>query len=63
MTAEELRVPLKIVRDSRAGGYERYEAAYVLVRPDHFVAWTARDPFSDAELILRRTIGKPHIVS
>ena len=35
----ELRVPLKIVARQPRGGRERYEAAYVLVRPDQFVAW------------------------
>jgi 2-polyprenyl-6-methoxyphenol hydroxylase-like FAD-dependent oxidoreductase len=55
--AEELRAPLTIVRDSRADGRERYEAAYVLVRPDHFVAWAESDASSNAEAILRKAIG------
>lgn len=57
-TAADLRMPLKIVRDSRAGGRERYEAAYVLVRPDHFIAWAGSDSSANADAILRRAIGK-----
>ena len=55
--ADKLDVPLKILRDSRAGARERYEAAYVLVRPDHFVAWAGDDPSPNPEPILRKSIG------
>jgi 2-polyprenyl-6-methoxyphenol hydroxylase-like FAD-dependent oxidoreductase len=55
--AEGLRTPLKVVRDSRAEGRERYEAKYVLVRPDHFVAWAGDDERWDAGAILRKSIG------
>lgn len=51
-----LRIPLKIVRDSRADGRERYEAAFVLVRPDQFVAWASDDTSVDAIEILKRVI-------
>jgi 4-hydroxyisophthalate hydroxylase len=52
-----LRIPLKVVSDSRADGRERYEAALVLVRPDQFVAWTSDNSAVDATEILRRVIG------
>jgi 2-polyprenyl-6-methoxyphenol hydroxylase-like FAD-dependent oxidoreductase len=55
--AERLRVPLKIVRDSRANGRERYEAVYVLVRPDEFVAWAGTDVKVDALAILSKARG------
>jgi 4-hydroxyisophthalate hydroxylase len=54
--AETLRIPLKLVRDSRADGRERYEAAFVLVRPDQFVAWASDEAPIDATEILRRVI-------
>ena len=50
-------VPLKIIRDSHAAARERYEAAYVLVRPDHFVAWAGDAPTPNPEPILRKSIG------
>jgi 2-polyprenyl-6-methoxyphenol hydroxylase-like FAD-dependent oxidoreductase len=56
-SAETLRIPLKVVRDSRADGRERYEAALVLVRPDQFVAWASDDTTVNATEILRRVIG------
>jgi 4-hydroxyisophthalate hydroxylase len=56
-SARALRIPLKVVRDSRADGRERYEAALVLVRPDQFVAWASDDPAVNATEILRRVIG------
>ena len=51
-------MPLKVVSDSRAGGRERYEAAYVLVRPDQFVAWASDAEPADAAAILDRTTGR-----
>ena len=57
MAAEKLRMPLKIVRDSRAGGRERYEATLVLVRPDQFVAWATELTRVDATEILARSVG------
>ena len=41
--AERMRIPLTVIADSRRGGRERYDAAYILVRPDQFVA--AESPF------------------
>jgi 4-hydroxyisophthalate hydroxylase len=55
--AKILRIPLNVVRDSRAGGRERYEAALVLVRPDQFVAWASDDTTVNATEILSRAVG------
>src|SRR6185295_9621575 len=52
-----LKIPLKVVADSCAGERARYEAAFVLVRPDQFVAWASDAPPADAAEILRRAIG------
>jgi hypothetical protein len=57
VAAEQLRAPLKIVRDSRAA-CEHYGAAYVLVRPDHFVAWAGNDSSANPAEILRKAIGE-----
>ena len=60
--AEALRMPLKIVRDTRADERNKYDAELVLIRPDQFVAWVSRGeqigegPF-DATAILSRVIG------
>jgi hypothetical protein len=56
-SAEALRIPLKVICDSRAGGRERYEADLVLVRPDQFVAWASDEAPIDATEILKRVIG------
>jgi 4-hydroxyisophthalate hydroxylase len=55
--AERLEIPLKILRDSREDGRERYEAAYVLVRADQFVAWAGSEGGPDALAILSKAIG------
>ena len=52
-----MRIPLTVIADSRRGGRERYDAAYVLVRPDQFVAWAGSDASLDAPAILRKAIG------
>ena len=55
--AEHLRAPLKILRNSRADGRERYEATYVLIRPDEFVAWAGPEGQVDARAVLSKAIG------
>ena len=52
-----LGVPLKALRDTRAGGREAYEARMVLVRPDQYVAWAGDEPPGGAAVVLRRAAG------
>jgi hypothetical protein len=56
--AETEKLPLNIIVDDRQGGRERYEARYILARPDQFVAWAAEGEPADAQAILRRAIGR-----
>lgn len=56
--AARLDVPLKVVIDSRASGREAYQAKLVLVRPDHYVAWTSDAAPQDPEAILKRVVGR-----
>jgi len=56
--AEAMRVPLKIVRDSYEDGRRAYEAKFILVRPDRYVAWTGINPPSDAAGIIGRVTGR-----
>jgi predicted lipoprotein with Yx(FWY)xxD motif len=56
-SAAAQRVPLKVVRDTRERGRERYEAGLVLVRPDQFVAWAGDQPAPSASEILKRASG------
>ncbi len=58
--AAELHVPLKVIKDTAAGGREKYQASIVLVRPDQFVAWTSDKPAVDgveAARVLQRARG------
>jgi 4-hydroxyisophthalate hydroxylase len=60
--AAELKIPLKVIKDSVAGGREKYQASLILVRPDQFVAWTSEKSAVDkaeAARVLRRAIGLP----
>jgi hypothetical protein len=41
--AAALSVPLKMVALASGQGADRYEAKWVLVRPDDFVAWTSQE--------------------
>jgi len=56
--AEAENVPLKLVRDSRAGGREAYEAKLILVRPDQFVAFAGDVAPADAGGLMRRLSGR-----
>ena len=46
--AGELKVPLKVVRDSYADGRTKYETRMILVRPDQFIVWTGDSAPADA---------------
>jgi 4-hydroxyisophthalate hydroxylase len=52
VAAKALRVPLHIVRDSYEQGRRAYEAKFILVRPDRYIAWTADSPPPDPVAIL-----------
>jgi hypothetical protein len=55
--ANQLSVPLTIIRDTCDHGREQYQAAFVLVRPDQFVAWASNAGDADGSEILKRAIG------
>jgi len=57
--AKALRMPLKIVRDSYDRGRRAFEAKFILVRPDRYVAWTANDMPGDPIAILARALARP----
>ena len=57
--AATVGMPLKILRDNALDGRERYKARYVLVRPDHFVAWRANEAPSDVLSLLKHASGSP----
>jgi 4-hydroxyisophthalate hydroxylase len=56
--AQSLGLPLKIARDSFAGGREAYGAQLILVRPDDYVVWAGSDPPDDPRQILTTAIGR-----
>ena len=56
--ATSLGVPLKIVRDSLADGRKAYEARFVLVRADRYVAWASNDAPADATRVIAKVAGK-----
>jgi hypothetical protein len=55
--AKTLGIPLKVISDVNGDGREFYKAAFVLVRPDQFVAWTSEQYGADAWSILNRAVG------
>ncbi|MGI9421563.1 MAG: FAD-dependent monooxygenase [Hyphomicrobiaceae bacterium] len=55
--ADDLAVPLAITSDTPASGANAYEARYILVRPDHFVAWVGDDPDGGEANILKSVVG------
>jgi 4-hydroxyisophthalate hydroxylase len=56
--ARARHIPLKVIRDTYAGGREDYAARLVLVRPDQYVAWTGDTAPVDADAIMRRVAGQ-----
>jgi hypothetical protein len=56
--AAELKVPLKVVRDTYAEGRTKYEAPMILVRPDQFIVWAGDHAPSDAGAVIRKVVGR-----
>jgi 2-polyprenyl-6-methoxyphenol hydroxylase-like FAD-dependent oxidoreductase len=50
--------PLKIIRESAAGGRENYKAKLILIRPDQFIAFAADVAPEDVDGLLRRVTGR-----
>ncbi len=62
--ATELNMPLTVVEDRAEGEAARYEAKLVLVRPDQFVAWSAREArvaIAEAHQILELVRGNAKV--
>jgi 2-polyprenyl-6-methoxyphenol hydroxylase-like FAD-dependent oxidoreductase len=55
--ARRLGVPLKIVRDPDAEAFATWEAEWILVRPDQYVAWAAQASPPEPDAILARAAG------
>ena len=54
--ARRIGLPLAILADTRDGGRDRWEAALILVRPDHFIAWSG-EAATHADDVLRVAAG------
>ena len=57
--AQALKIPFKVVRDSRSGGREAYESKLILVRPDQYVVWNGDSAPADARAVMHRVAGRP----
>jgi 4-hydroxyisophthalate hydroxylase len=55
--AEELEIPLTIIRDTSLDSRFKYEARQILIRPDQYVAWSSASATNDAAAILRKAVG------
>jgi len=47
-----------VVRDSYGDGRTAYEAKFILVRPDRYVAWTAAAAPKDAKAVLAKVVAR-----
>jgi 2-polyprenyl-6-methoxyphenol hydroxylase-like FAD-dependent oxidoreductase len=56
--AKARHIPLKVIRDTYAGGREDYAARLVLVRPDQYVVWTGDTAPADADAVMRKVAGQ-----
>jgi 2-polyprenyl-6-methoxyphenol hydroxylase-like FAD-dependent oxidoreductase len=56
--AQQSHVPLKVIRDTYAGGRQQYESRLVLVRPDQYVVWAADVAPIDSRGLITRVSGQ-----
>ena len=47
--AQAAGVPLNVVHQAHGSEADRYEASWVLVRPDQFIAWVGESPQVNAK--------------
>ena len=47
-----------MVRDSYEDERARYESPLVMVRPDQYIVWTAKEAPGDVDAVLRKVVGK-----
>ncbi len=57
--ARQRGLELEVIHLPDPGAYERYGAAYALVRPDHHVAWRGDGVAVDAGAVLDHVLGVP----
>jgi hypothetical protein len=60
--AAALNIPLTLVEEAAGSQADRYEATWIMVRPDQFIAWTSQDADLDAtqaQQLLRDIAGAP----
>lgn len=57
LAADKLRVPLKIILDRQTSDTEKYEAKWILIRPDQFVAWAGDEVVNDPLEIIAKAVG------
>lgn len=56
-TAEKLKIPLVVIDCLAPEAQQKYDCDAVLVRPDHFVAWSGGATTGQAGVILSRSVG------
>ncbi|HXE27098.1 MAG TPA: FAD-dependent monooxygenase [Stellaceae bacterium] len=56
--ARALNLPLKVIRDTQAGGREAYKAKLTLVRPDQYVVWCGNSAPADTRSLLAKAVGR-----
>ena len=53
-----LGVPLTVIRDSYGGERAAYQARLILVRPDHYIAWTGDGAPDDAVSVIGKAVAR-----
>lgn len=57
-SADSLKIPFKVVRDTYDGERKAYESPLMLVRPDQYLAWVGSELPQDVQALLHKVAGR-----
>lgn len=56
--ADKMGIPFRVICDNQKDDREKFQARYILVRPDHYIVWKGKSSPKNIEGLFSKAIGK-----